>query len=131
MDNLDIETRIMDIDEEFTEGNAYPIKTNVTLANYRSNMIDKFVEFRQTQKQVSGIKDGSKKIPFSALDAAVQCATEALQSAQKELEFENGIIARSKDNLGFFLQTKSLGSFGQGSLQSNLMHVTVHTYYFS
>ena len=37
-------------------------------------------------------------MPYNALDEAVKRATEALQSAQTELEFTNGIIARDPDD---------------------------------
>lgn len=107
--NLDVETRIMDLTEEFTEFSDYPIKTDVTLANFRNNMTDAFVGFTQTGKTVDGIMDGSKKIPYNALDDAVKRATEALQSAQTELEFTNGIIARDKTNPNFLVLLNSAG----------------------
>jgi phage minor structural protein len=107
--NLDLETRIMDITEEFTEFNDYPIKTDVTLTNFRNNMTDQFVGFSRTQKTVDSIMTGSKKIPYSALDDAVKRATEALQSAQTELEFTNGIIARDKTNPNHLVLFNSAG----------------------
>lgn len=107
--NLDVETRIMDIEEEFIEGCEIPIKTIVTLSNFRSNLVDQFVGFKQTQKTVNNILEGSQKIPFNALDDAVKRATEALQSAQTELEFENGIIARDKNNPNFIVLLNSNG----------------------
>ncbi|OLS39149.1 phage tail protein [Bacillus sp. MRMR6] len=106
---LDLETRIMDITEEFTEFNDYPIKTDVTLANYRNNMTDKLVEFSRTQKDINGILEGTRKLPYSVLDDAVKRATEAMQSAQTELEFNNGIIARSKDNPNHLVLFNSAG----------------------
>lgn len=98
MNNLDLETRIIDITEEFAEFIEYPVKTDVTLANYRKNMTDQFVEFSRTQKTVTDIVEGNTKLPYSVLDDAVKRATEALQSAQTELEFSNGIIARDKND---------------------------------
>lgn len=95
---LDLETRIVEITEEFTEFSAYPVKTDVTLSNIRNKMADKFVDFGRTQKTVDGIMDGTKPIPFNAMDDAVKRATASLQSAQTELEFNNGIVARSKTN---------------------------------
>lgn len=109
LNDLDLEARIMDIDEEFTENNPYPIKTNVTLANYRQKMTDRLAEFSRTSKTVNEIMEGSKKVPFAALDAAVQRATEAMQSAETELEFENGIIARSKTNPNHLVLFNSAG----------------------
>jgi phage minor structural protein len=106
---VDLEARIMEIGEEFTEGNPYPVKTDVTIANYRDNMTDKFVEYSRTSKTVGEIIEGTRKLPYSALDDAVKRATEALQSAQTELEFENGIIARSKDNPNHLVLFNSAG----------------------
>jgi phage minor structural protein len=107
--NMDLEARIMEIDEEFTDGNPHPIKTNVTIANYRNNMTDKWIDFSKTQKTVNDIVEGNKKLPYNVLDDAVKRATEALQSAQTELEFVNGIIARSKDNPNFLVLLNSAG----------------------
>lgn len=106
---LDVEARIMEIDEEFIEGQEYPIRTHVTLANFKKNFIKEIISFKQTQKQVGKIMDGSAKLPYSVLDDAVLRATEALQSAQTELEFENGIIARSKDNPNHLVIVTSAG----------------------
>lgn len=92
---IDVEVRVVDITEDFTESSELPIKTYVTLANIQSSVVSSFVN---TQKQVNGIFDGSAKLPYNVLDDAVKRATEALQSAQTELEFNNGIIAREKTN---------------------------------
>jgi phage minor structural protein len=107
--NVDLETRIMEIAEEFIEFNDYPIKTDVTLANYRNNMTDSIVDFSRTSKTVSDIIEGNKKLPYNALDDAVKRATEALQSAQTELEFTNGIIARDKNNPNHLVLYNSSG----------------------
>lgn len=93
---IDVEARIMEIDEEFTEASDLPIKTSVTLANFRNNLTDTFVDFSKTQKAVNNAIDPSGKVRYNVLDDAVKRATEALQSAQTELEFTNGIIGRSK-----------------------------------
>ncbi|WP_419955947.1 phage tail protein [Neobacillus niacini] len=106
---IDVEARIIDITEEFTENSDYPIKTDVTLSNLRNRMIDQFEEFSRTQKTVDGIMDGSRRIPFNALDEAVKRATAALQSAETELTFENGIIARDKNNPNFLVLFNSNG----------------------
>lgn len=106
---IDVETRIMEITEEFTETSDYPLKTAVTLANFRNNMTDQLIEFSRTQKTVTGVMNGSRKIPYNALDDAVKRATAALQSAETELEFENGIIARDKNNPNFLVLFNSNG----------------------
>jgi phage minor structural protein len=109
MNNLDLEARLMEVDEEFEEGNPYPVKTAVTLSNYRKNMTDTFVEYSRTQKTVNDIVEGNKKLPYSVVDDVILRATEALQSAQTELEFENGIIARSKVNPNHLVLFNSSG----------------------
>jgi phage minor structural protein len=92
---IDISTRIMGIDEEFDE-NGKVIKCAVTLANFRPNATDILAEFGQVQKTVQNIVSESGKVRYNVLDEAVKRVTEALQSAQTELEFTNGIIAREK-----------------------------------
>lgn len=107
--DLDFEARLMEIEEEFAEGQDYPIRTNVTLANFKKSITKDMVNFKQTQKQVNKIIDPTGKVRYSVLDDAVKRATESLQSAQTELEFENGIIARSKDNPNHLVIITSAG----------------------
>lgn len=95
MDNLELETRILEIEEVFDK-DLKPIKTLVTLANYEKTFAGTL--FGNTQKQLSGIVNKDGIIKYNALDEAVRIATEALQAAQTELIFENGIIARDKNN---------------------------------
>mgnify|MGYP001237743707 FL=1 len=95
MNDLLIETRIMEIEEEF-DVNLNPIKTNVTLANYKKTFAG--TRFDSVQKQLRNIVNDDGVIRYSVLDEAVRIATEALQSAQTELIFENGIIARDKND---------------------------------
>lgn len=106
---LDMETRIVDITEEFAEFSEYPIKTEVTIANHRNKTADKFLDYDRAQKDVKDIIEGNKPLPYSSLDAAVRRATEALQSAQTEVEFNNGFILRSKDNPNFLVAINSNG----------------------
>jgi phage minor structural protein len=103
---IDVETRLFDIDEEFTEGNDLPIKTTVTLGNIRDSVVDRWAN---VEKQVNDIIGSDGKVKYNVLDAAVKRATEALQSAQTELEFGNGIIARSKVNPNHLVLYNSAG----------------------
>jgi hypothetical protein len=110
MNNLDLEARLIDIEEEYEEFNEYPIRTAVTLSNFRNSvMYDQLLDFSRTQKQINGLFDGSRKLPYNALDEAVKRATAALQAAQTELVFENGIIARDKTNPNFLVLFNSNG----------------------
>lgn len=95
MNGLEIETRILDIEEVFDK-DLKVIKTVVTLANYKKTLAGSL--FDTTQKQLKEIVDEDGVIKYNVLDEAVRIATEALHSAQTELIFKNGIIAREKDD---------------------------------
>src|SRR5690625_6456067 len=97
MDDLMIETRILEIKETFDKDGRVS-KTEVTLSNHKKSFAD--TVFENTQKQLREIVNNDGVIRYSALDEAVKIATEALQSAQTQLEFNNGLIAREKDEIG-------------------------------
>lgn len=61
--------------------------------------------------RITDLVKGNMKLPFSTLDNAVLEATKALQSAQTELEFVNGIIAREKANPNEVVIYNSKGIF--------------------
>jgi phage minor structural protein len=125
---IDVETRLVDIDEEFTEGSDLPIKTVVTLGNIRDSIVDRWAN---VEKQVNGIIGGDGKVKYNVLDAAVKRAAEALQSAQTELEFENGILARSKDNPNHLVLLNSAGvgisTDGGATFSEAITHLGVNT----
>lgn len=95
MDDLLIETRILEITEKF-DHNLKPIKTTVTLANSKKTFAKAM--FDSMKNQMSKITNEDGMIKYDVLDEAVRIATEALQSAQTELIFDNGIIARDKND---------------------------------
>src|SRR5699024_2452835 len=72
--------------------------------------------FDNIQKQLDGIITDDGLIRYSVLDEAVRIATESLQSAQTELEFNNGIIAREKGdpNRLVLLNSKGIGISDDG-----------------
>lgn len=91
--NIDITTRILEI-TDYPESNKSP---EVTLANFKESFAD--VSIRYTKSQIEKIyNEQTGRIRYTALDEAVKQATEALQSAQTELKFENGIIAIDKND---------------------------------
>lgn len=95
--NIDMDVRIMRIEEEEdAKGNI--ISCAVTLANFGKSVSSVMTSFSQTSKRISKILTDDDKIKYDFLDEAVKRATAALQSAQTELEFNNGIIAREKTN---------------------------------
>lgn len=49
-------------------------------------------------QNITGLLEGRVKLPFNALDEAVKSATQALKSAETELEFNNGILAIDPNN---------------------------------
>ncbi|KEF40107.1 Prophage endopeptidase tail [Schinkia azotoformans MEV2011] len=117
--NIDITARILDIDELKDEkGNI--IKTNVTLSNFRDNATDIMSSFSRTQKQVDGILEGKSKLPMTALDAAVQRATEVIKNAETEIEFPDSgwIVLRDNDNPN---EVVVLNSKGLGISDNNLV----------
>jgi phage minor structural protein len=103
---IDVEARLTEINEEYDEASVYPYKTTVTLANLRDSFTGSIVD---SQKQIKDIVGTDGKVRYNVLDAAVKRATEALQSAQTELEFENGIIARSKVDPNHLVLLNSAG----------------------
>src|SRR5699024_8918730 len=108
MDDLLIETRILEINEVFDK-NEKLLRTEVTLSNHRKSFAGTM--FDNVQKQLDGIITDDGLIRYSVLDEAVRIATESLQSAQTELEFNNGIIAREKGdpNRLVLLNSKGVG----------------------
>lgn len=108
MNDLDIEARVVEIEEEF-DYNLQPIKTSVTLSNLREGTTDVITRLNQTSKTVNRIMNGQESLPFSALDEEVKQSTKAILSAQTEVIFSNGIIARSKTDPNDLLVIKNNG----------------------
>src|SRR5690625_2752672 len=95
MDDLMIETRILEINETF-DSQGKVIETEVTLSNHKKTFAN--TVFDNVKKQLNEIVDDDGIIRYNVLDDAVKIATEALQSAQTQLEFNNMLIAREKDD---------------------------------
>lgn len=110
MDDLMIETRIMEIEEHYKitlEGDLIPTKTTVTLANYSESFGSKIIE--DVDKKLRDIVNDDGIVKYDAIDEAVRRATEALQSAQSELVFDNGIIAIDKTDPNKLVLLNSAG----------------------
>ncbi|MED3623270.1 phage tail protein [Neobacillus thermocopriae] len=127
---LDVEARIVEVTEEF-DGNLNPIKTAVTLSNLRQGMADIMTRFSNTSKQVERLFNGQETLPYNVLDEAVKLATEAIKSAQTELEFNNGIIAREKTNPNHLVVLNSAGlgvsSDGGQTFGQAITHLGINT----
>lgn len=105
--SVNIETRIINISEKF-DVNGNLLSTQVTLSN--KGIRDAYQsQISNTVKQLQDILEGRMKIPYNVLDDAVKLATEALQKAQTELLFENGIVAVSKTNPNLLVLLNSAG----------------------
>ncbi|MED3888000.1 phage tail protein [Priestia aryabhattai] len=105
--SVNIETRIINISEKF-DVNGKLLATQVTLSN--KGIRDAYQsQISNTVKQLQDILEGRMKIPYNVLDDAVKLATEALQKAQTELLFENGIVAVSKTNPNLMVLLNSAG----------------------
>ncbi|MED2940647.1 phage tail protein [Cytobacillus horneckiae] len=112
MDDFQLETRILEIDETFKEnpnpnGNPVAINTEVVLSNHKKSFAG--TTFDQIKKSLSKVINEDGVIRFDFLDEAVKQATEAIKSAQTELEFVNGIIAREKTNPNELVVVNSKG----------------------
>jgi len=93
---LDVEVRVSDITVvKDWRGNVIDLK--LTLG---SDSLTKRHQSNLTSAigRINDLIEGRTELPFSALDEAVRAATLALQSAQTELEFNNGIIGRDPNN---------------------------------
>jgi len=102
--NIDITTRILEI-TDYPESNRSP---EVTLANFKESFAD--VSMRYTKSQIEKIyNEQTGRIRYTVLDEAVKQATEALQSAQTELKFDNGIIAIDKNDSNNIVLFNSAG----------------------
>lgn len=100
LSNLNIETRITEVSEEFDfrlDPNK-PIATKVTLASIKRDITDTLASFSGTSKTVDKVinKDGS--LTNDVLPQTVKDATQAVESAQTEVLFDRGIRLIDKDN---------------------------------
>ncbi|WP_326314087.1 hypothetical protein [Halobacillus sp. HZG1] len=103
--------RVFLIDERINLKEEVRVQAMAVTKDWRGNIIDLKItmgssslskrhqsSMRSTISNVEDILSGRKQLPYNALDAAVQRATKALQSAQTELEFGQGVIARDPTN---------------------------------
>ncbi|MGN7311448.1 phage tail protein [Alkalicoccobacillus gibsonii] len=106
-----VSARVVEIHEEFEyrDREFIPVKTNVTLSNVEQKATNIMTRFENTSKTVSDLTAGKLSLPYNAMANAVQAATRALQNAQTELLFENGILAIDKTNVNNIVLFNSAG----------------------
>ncbi|PEM14153.1 hypothetical protein COI51_15985 [Bacillus toyonensis] len=104
--DIDIETRIMEIEEVFN-AKLEPIACRVTLANSKKSFGGTL--FQTVQKAMSDIVNEDGKIKYKALDEGVKRASEAIKNAQTELTFENGILGVDPKNPNNLVAFNSAG----------------------
>jgi len=106
LNDLELYVRVMEITETFNS-DLEVVSRSVVLGNYSESLAQTY--FDMLKKELSAIVDENGLIKYSVLDMAVKLATEALLSAQTELNFDNGIIAVSKDNPNHLVLFNSAG----------------------
>jgi hypothetical protein len=93
---LDEEVRVIDMKiTKDWKGNVLDLKLvlgspNIT-KRHQSNL-------QNAVDRINGILEGRVVVPSTAIDSEIREATKAIKSAQTELEFNNGIIAREKED---------------------------------
>ncbi|WP_035415365.1 phage tail protein [Bacillus sp. UNC437CL72CviS29] len=104
--NIDIETRIVAIEEEYDE-NLEPIATKVTLSNMKQDLSDAISS--AIDKSMSEVIDDNGKVKYNVLDDGVKRASAAIKSAETSLTFDNGILAIDPKNPNNIVAFNSAG----------------------
>lgn len=90
--------RVLEV-EDFFDNNLDIVDMSITIANKRKNIIDSQVQFSQTSKEVSKVFTPTGAVKDDVLSTDVKAAVSAVQSAQKEVVFDNGLrLIDSEDN---------------------------------
>lgn len=111
-DNMVFETRLTKVSRQLyldADQTWKSYKTMVEFATVQKDVTDTLARFQQTSKAFERLLKGQATLPYSVLDEAVRLATEALNSAQTELTFDNGILAVDKTNANNIVVLNSAG----------------------
>jgi Prophage endopeptidase tail len=105
---LKIRARIVEIIEVFDAyGNI--IDCDVTLSNF-TNLQSQNKRRNKAISDIEGVMNGEKTIPFVALDRELQRLAGQIFETESQVEYnENGIVARSKNNLNHLLILNNAG----------------------
>lgn len=108
--------RVMEV-EDYFDNNLDIVDMDITIANKRKNIIDNQVQFSQTSKQVSKVFTPTGTVKDGVLSDEVKAATEAIQSAQTEVVFDNGIrlIDKTNNSKRVVLAAAGIGITNDGS----------------
>lgn len=80
MNDLDIEVRVMEVEEEF-DFNLNPIRTNVTLASLNKDITDTIVQFNDTQKRVNEVITERGTVRTSVLEGPIDALRNMLRAS--------------------------------------------------
>lgn len=105
--DLKVDARIVEITELFHPDGTV-IDCDVMLSNY-SNIFEQQRRIHNATKTIADAVEGKRPLPYEALAIAVRQATEALQSAQTQLFFENGITGIDPNNPNLMTRFTSRG----------------------
>lgn len=111
-DDMVFETRLTKVSRQLyldADQTWKSYKTMVEFATVQKDVTDTLARFQQTSKAFERLLKGQATLPYSVLDEAVRLATEALNSAQTELTFDNGILAVDKTNANNIVVLNSAG----------------------
>src|SRR5699024_5638057 len=114
--------RVFLIDERIGLNEEVRVVNRKVLRDWRGKILDIELTFgsqsivkrhqsnlSNSAKAINEILEGRRKIPFNALSNEVAVVTKAILSAQTELDFENGIIARDPRNPNLVVVLNSAG----------------------
>ncbi len=114
--------RVFLIDERIGLNEEVRVINKSVVKDWRGNIIDIQLTFGSQDivkrhqsnldsavKSINDLLDGKKKLPLNALSNEVSIVTKAILSAQTELDFENGIIAKDPTNPNLVVVLNSAG----------------------
>jgi len=106
--NLSLSTRIVELSEIYDE-NESVVNRDVTLSNF-TNLEQQQSRINKANKALSEALEGRKPLPFDAIrNATLDSYLSAIDSAQTEILFENGLTMIDKDTPNNIMRLTSKG----------------------
>lgn len=108
--NLSLSTRIVELSEIYDE-NESVVNRDVTLSNF-TNLEQQQSRINKANKALSEALEGRKPLPFDAIrNATLDYYLSAIDSAQTEILFENGLTMIDKDAPNNIMRLTSKGLY--------------------